>query len=62
MEALAFGLIVLHVLIERVACHRMTPFLVFDALEFFILRTAELAFLTPETDVRKKSFSVFKHV
>ena len=61
METFAFGTIAVHGLVVTKTSHRVTPFFVFDALEFFVLRTAEFAFMTPETDVGKKSFSIFEH-
>ena len=61
VEAFAFGTIAVHGLVVTKTSHRVTPFFVFDALEFFVLRTAEFAFLTPETDVEDESFSIFEH-
>ena len=41
--------------------HGMTPFFVFDTLPLGVFFAAEFEFLTPETDVGQKSFSMFEH-
>ena len=48
VEAFAFGTIAVHGLVVTKTSHRVTPFFILNALEFFVFRTAEFAFLTPE--------------
>ena len=43
------------------AGHWMTPFFVFDTLPLGVFTAADFEFLTPETDVGQKSFSMFEH-
>ena len=43
------------------AGHGMAPFFVFNTLPLGVFAVTEFEFLTPETDVGNKSFSMFEH-
>ena len=61
VQTLAGGTVALHGLVITETSHGMTPVFVLDALQFGVFLAAKFAFLTPETDVRQKSFCMFEH-
>ena len=52
VETFAFGAITLDSGVVAETSHRMTPIFIFNTLPLCVFAAAELAFLTPETDVR----------